>query len=450
MGQLDKDAISRRSFLKSSTACAGAAALAASGLPSYAMASVPLNKYLFVICCEGGWDNVLINYRDPAYAQLRGQFALRAPGNGPESLLDIDGTYGMHPYMQRLHQMIMAREMTAYHAVELADHRVVTGNHFTALQQIYKGGNIASTSGFLNRLTQELEGGRSSPGAVSLTESTAIPDIIAGGALVAGMTPTIPVLTDQQIVNRMKMMYGANHIYARHLQQSLDDETRLRNSLLGHEQLVNNPILNNTAFYLPQIAEISALLMQGGASAPNIIFTRVGGLDFHGSPITLSDPNNGPTHFAGGNILRSISDGIGAFRDAMMQANLWDKSMVIVMSEFGRSMVMNNAEGGTDHGHAQPMFVAGGNSSLHPSTRVASIWPGMNNLGFNNGLRATVDGFDILRTYLRAFYGAALSQAASERVLPPRQLDLTVMGRRKNNVASQVQDPSLASSMLAQ
>jgi hypothetical protein len=68
------------------------------------------------------------------------------------------------------------------------------------------------------------------------------------------------------------------------------------------------------------------------------------------------------------------------------------------------------------------MFIAGGNPSLIQNVRLATIWPGLSTMGFNNGLRGTVDGFSILRAYLRAHYG--FNQATAERIFPRRQLDL--------------------------
>jgi uncharacterized protein (DUF1501 family) len=299
--------------------------------------------------------------------------------------------------------------------------------------------------GFLNRLTSELDGARTSPGAISMTEATGyVPDIITGPALTAGIRPVIPVLSDQQIVDKIKTLYGSpTHAYAQLLQQGIDYERNLRNSLLGHEQLVNDPILSNACFYLPQIAEITALLMQGGPTAPNIVFTRVGGFDLHDRPYSSGGEFGGAWsyNYSGANMLHYISEGVGAFRDAMVQANKWQDTMVIVMSEFGRAFAVNST-GGTDHGDAQPIFMASGNTSLNPTTNVSGYWPSLSSTGFNGGLRASVDGFDIIRTYMQAFYGSQyLSLAAAARVLPRRTLDLATIGKRTTTVIT-AQNPA--------
>jgi uncharacterized protein (DUF1501 family) len=208
------------------------------------------------------------------------------------------------------------------------------------------------------------------------------------------------------------------------LQQGVNAETSLRNSLSGHSQLVNDPILNNCWAYLPQIAQVAGLLFRGSDpnSRINMMFTRAGGFDLHGSPFDV-----------GASQFYFLSEALMAFRNAMIgdgtQPNLWQDTLVIVFSEFGRSTTLNTSDpalvgaGGTDHGHAAPMFIASGNPALINNVKLATLWPGLTNMGFNNGLRATVDGFAILRAYLRAHYN--ISQAAAERIFPRRQLDLT-------------------------
>jgi uncharacterized protein (DUF1501 family) len=59
-------------------------------------------------------------------------------------------------------------------------------------------------------------------------------------------------------------------------------------------------------------------------------------------------------------LLRDLSQSIGAFTQAMRQIGLWNNISVVTFSEFGRT-ARENASGGTDHGTAAPIFVAGGN-----------------------------------------------------------------------------------------
>jgi uncharacterized protein (DUF1501 family) len=58
-------------------------------------------------------------------------------------------------------------------------------------------------------------------------------------------------------------------------------------------------------------------------------------------------------------LLADLSRSIGAFSEAMKQIGLWDQTTIVTFSEFGRT-ARENGSGGTDHGTAAPLFVAGG------------------------------------------------------------------------------------------
>ncbi len=59
------------------------------------------------------------------------------------------------------------------------------------------------------------------------------------------------------------------------------------------------------------------------------------------------------------NLLTVLGKGLGAFRDSLRDAGLWDRVLVMTYSEFGRR-VQENASVGTDHGTAAPHFLMGG------------------------------------------------------------------------------------------
>lgn len=58
-------------------------------------------------------------------------------------------------------------------------------------------------------------------------------------------------------------------------------------------------------------------------------------------------------------LMTTLGDAIAAFRAALIEAKLWDRTLVMTYSEFGRR-VEENASQGTDHGTAAAHFVLGG------------------------------------------------------------------------------------------
>ncbi len=94
-----------------------------------------------------------------------------------------------------------------------------------------------------------------------------------------------------------------------------------------------------------------------------VAFTDIGGWDHH--------VNEGSTQGQLANILRDFSQSIAAFWNDL--GDLAEETVVVTMSEFGRT-ARENGNRGTDHGHANVMFVLGGPVK---GGRVYGRWPGL-------------------------------------------------------------------------
>jgi uncharacterized protein (DUF1501 family) len=71
------------------------------------------------------------------------------------------------------------------------------------------------------------------------------------------------------------------------------------------------------------------------------------------------------------NHLRPLGDGLAALAKGLGQD--WDDTVVIVLSEFGRT-VHENGGAGTDHGHGNVIWVLGGRVR---GGRIYGEWPGL-------------------------------------------------------------------------
>ncbi|MFO0007274.1 MAG: DUF1501 domain-containing protein, partial [bacterium] len=107
----------------------------------------------------------------------------------------------------------------------------------------------------------------------------------------------------------------------------------------------------------PAAARAAGALI-GADGGPQVAVLDVGGWDTHaGQEAALQ------------RALRGLADGLLALREGLGPA--WGHSLVLVISEFGRT-VGPNGTGGTDHGTAAPSFVVGsrvraGVHGNHPS-----------------------------------------------------------------------------------
>ncbi len=107
-------------------------------------------------------------------------------------------------------------------------------------------------------------------------------------------------------------------------------------------------------------------------------------------------------------LLTEFGNSLSAFvKDLRAQGNL-DRVLVMVFSEFGRR-VAENASGGTDHGAAAPMFLAGGNAKAGLQGQLPSLAPGdllRGDLKFNVDFRSVYA--TILERHLRVPSAQAL------------------------------------------
>jgi uncharacterized protein (DUF1501 family) len=94
-----------------------------------------------------------------------------------------------------------------------------------------------------------------------------------------------------------------------------------------------------------------------------VAFADIGGWDHH--------VNEGNTQGQLANLLREFSQSIAAFWIDL--GDLAENTILVSMSEFGRT-ARQNGTGGTDHGHANVMFVVGGPVR---GGRVYGRWPGL-------------------------------------------------------------------------
>lgn len=108
-------------------------------------------------------------------------------------------------------------------------------------------------------------------------------------------------------------------------------------------------------------------------------FSDIGGWDTH--------QNQGNVNGQLANRLKEFSETIAAFWKDMETDS--ENITLVTMSEFGRT-ARQNGTGGTDHGHANVMFVLGGNVK---GGKVYGRWPGLENEQLNEGrdLAVTTD-----------------------------------------------------------
>jgi len=88
--------------------------------------------------------------------------------------------------------------------------------------------------------------------------------------------------------------------------------------------------------------------MIAGGLPTRVYYASQGGFDTHAGQVNAHE-----------RLMGELNDALSAFATDLKQQGNFDRVLLITFSEFGRRVV-ENANGGTDHGAAAPMFIVGG------------------------------------------------------------------------------------------
>ena len=150
----------------------------------------------------------------------------------------------------------------------------------------------------------------------------------------------------------------------------------------------------------PALAAAAGAMLRA-TDGPRIAALEIGGWDTHTAQATrIAGP------------LKQLDAGLVALKTAL--GAQWQQTIVLVMTEFGRTARINGT-GGTDHGTGGVAFVLGGAIA---GGRVQADWPGLlpNKLFEDRDLAPTTDLRSVAKGILSAHLG--LSAAALDRVFP--------------------------------
>jgi uncharacterized protein (DUF1501 family) len=353
-------------------------------------------RFVLVIL-RGGLDGLAAvpPYREPQYANLRGDLALGAPGSA-DGVLDLDGTFGLHPALTNMHTLFKARELAVLHAVATPYRE---RSHFDGQNVLENGGATpnASTNGWLNRALEALAQQGNPRPAVALAES--VPLVLRGEFAVNAWAPSRLPDTDEDTLARVRAMYEATDpLLAERL-----------SAALGARELVGDPVAEQRmggrgAQQVGPLVTAAARFLASDAG-PRVAVIDVGGWDTHA--------NQGGAQGALALRLRGLDTGLAMLKTEL--GAVWQHTSVLIVTEFGRTVAVNGTRG-TDHGTAGCAFLAGGAVA---GGRVIADWPGLatRDLHENRDLRATTDLRAIFKGVL--FDRFALGEAALEESIFP-------------------------------
>jgi uncharacterized protein (DUF1501 family) len=426
--------LSRRVFVKR-----GALALLALGLPPRflpraLLAETPNARKKTIVCIfqRGAVDglNMVVPFGEQAYYRNRRAIAVPAPG-GVRAAIDLDGFFGLHPSLSQLQELWGRKELAIIHAVG-SPHP--TRSHFEAQDYMETAApGSAVSDGWLNRVLQDT--GCAECSGRTLADGAAHAADHAAGQLALATSPFRGVAMTQALpralqgrsaalaipdLERFGIANGSDLALESTFARLYGTDSGDAVAAAGSDAFEAMTILKNLepGRYRPRagvtypagdfgksLRQIAQLIKADVGL--EIAFTDIKGWDTHS--------NQGAATGALATRLTELSRGMRALYD-----DLDDRAedvVILTMSEFGRT-VAENGSGGTDHGHANCMFVLGGNVS---GGRIHGRWPGLEREQLYEGrdLELTTDFRDVFAEVAATHLGAT----GLDRVFPDYAVD---------------------------
>jgi uncharacterized protein (DUF1501 family) len=363
----------RREFL-------GLSALAASGAflttrVAFARQSERARRFVLVIM-RGALDGLAAvpPCGDPAYAGLRREFALAAPGGGAHAALPLDGFFGLHPSLGFLQQSYAARELIVFHALA-SPYR--ERSHFDG-QDVLENGTIhphALQTGWLNRALAQASERPAHEAGVALGQN--VPLVMRGPAEVASWSPSRLAALDEDTFARITDLYAGDKLLAPRLADAMAADAmagRDADSSAVGGAMGGNAGASGTAGAAAQTAA------GGGAGRYAEIVQAAAGFlrQDQGPKVAVFDTTGWDTHANEGGAEGQLAGRLGQLDAglAILKQQLgpaWADTAVLLVTEFGRTAAINGTRG-TDHGTATVALLVGGAVA---GGRVIADWPGL-------------------------------------------------------------------------
>jgi uncharacterized protein (DUF1501 family) len=437
-----------------------------------AVAAAPTERRFVVVILRGAMDGMsaVVPYGDPGLVALRPGLVPAMPGQ-PKGLLDLGGMYGLHPALDRSHELYRANELLVVHAVA-GGYRV--RSHFEAQDYLECGADHRMTSGWLNRAVAAMGSAEGDGLSRAIAIGPSVPLLLRGSAGVANWAPHGFAEPDQAMYQAILNVNSTDPLTGPAIRSGLrdrgfGDQVMSNMAPMGSQPDGGMPGVNNGSspgtpplrmmaggarpdgmapagvmpgqgtagggmtngamapaetapgetapremadgaanparrtgarFAFPALAQAAGAMLRV-PNGPRIAALEIGGWDTHtGQNNRLVQP------------LSQLDAGLDALKTSLGDA--WKQTVVLVMTEFGRTARMNGTNG-TDHGTATVAFVAGGAVA---GGRVVANWPGLGSgqLFENRDLAPTTDLRSVAKGILVSHLG--LSQTALSTVFP--------------------------------
>ncbi len=381
--------LSRRTFLKSSSLLALAPTVPLFISRTADAAEMDKDgRVLVVVQLDGGNDalNTVVPFADPTYEKLRPRLKLDR-----KQLVPLSDTLGLHSSLRPLDKLLQAGQLAVIPGVGYPN---PNRSHFESMA-IWNTARFDAEErkgyGWIGRALDPLSGtaysvGSTVPTALRGRRSSAVAlnrfeevTLADGAAAKQGIGPE---LEDDLLAFVRRQAVDAH--------TAADKMARLSDSDGGSYPSTG----------LAERLKLTARLMKSNLGA-RVYYTQQGGFDTHATQ-----------QFPHASLLSEFAGAVAAFFADLQTAKLADRVTLLAFSEFGRT-IQENGSGGTDHGTAGAVFVAG------PGVRggVLGTMPSLTDL-VGGEPKMTTDFRRIYASVLTDWVGLSAAEALGEKLEP--------------------------------
>src|SRR6267142_500218 len=339
--------MNRRRLLK-----LGGAAFLSVGVAGRLFAAPISGPRFLLVFLRGGYDstNLLIPYSSSYYYEARPNIAIARPDAASRTgALALTADWALAPAVRDTVGAMYVQRQVAF--IPFAGTDDLSRSHFETQDSIELGQPTNSArnyrSGFLGRLSDTLlVSGYGTAPPIAFTD--ALPLAFEG----ANTVPNLSLKSvrkppfDERQARILSDMYAGHHLETA-VKDGLELRQQVAQEMADEMRTANRDAINTKGFELE--AERMGRLMR---DKYRIGFIDVGGWDTHvgegAAQGTL--PSN----------LASLGRGLQVFSQSL--GGEWSNTVVVVLSEFGRTF-RENGNRGTDHGHGTVYWVLGGSIS---------------------------------------------------------------------------------------
>jgi len=298
-----------------------------------------------VVFLRGAYDaaNVVIPVSSGFYYESRPTIAVPRPGSGaPDAAAPLTPDWGLHPALKEALMPLWEKKELAF--VPFAGTDDLTRSHFETQDTIELGQPVHGTrnynSGFMARLATVLT--RTKP--IAYTEQ--LPLVFRGGHAIAniGIASVGKPRVDDRQAKLIESMYAKDALGG-----AVSEGFKVRDDVyktVSQEMVVADRGAVSAKGFELSARRIGRLMRD----QYNLGFVDVGGWDTHVG-------QGGATGYLAGR-LAELGRALAGFAQEI-GPEAWHDTLVVVISEFGRTF-RENGNKGTDHGHGSVYWVLGG------------------------------------------------------------------------------------------